>query len=410
MGNQTKDNSAALRAVEQLYREVRELRAVTDAGFTQLGADVTALRKTQADTERKVSATAAWNDLKFDAITWLTLLSIILASQVYVSAVRNAPDWLKAMLPGLEQPAADGSAPAGQPESKQVVAFSRPGELLRKGAPLEGTPYTISSTVGWRHVFGAKDWHEGYDVSTPVGTPLYTVLPVEVQCLTEAQSGGGGIGAAYTVGNERHLWLHLASCTPGTYSSGEQFATTGNTGRSTGAHLDYRVKDMASGEWVRPYADVLRLTLNPDAAIAQANPGIDAPGMVELIKSFEGFHPKPYWDYQQWSWGFGTRAPGANGTIDQASAERELLAYLERNCLPAIAPLGLAEHQAAALASFCYNVGPHQFVGSDTYRHAQAGNHAAAAAALLNWTKAGGKVLPGLVKRREKERAVYLGQ
>ena len=71
--------------------------------------------------------------------------------------------------------------------------------------------------------------------------------------------------------------------------------------------------------------------------------------------------------------------------------------------------MGLAEHQAAALASLCYNLGPHQFQGSDTYRHAQAGNHAAAANAFMGWTKAGGKVLPGLVKRREKERAVYLG-
>lgn len=266
MGNQTNNDSATLRAVEQLYRELRELRAVTDSGFTQLGADVSALRKTQADTERKISATAAWNDLKFDAITWATLLSIIFVSQVYVAAVRNAPGWLKTMLPGMEQPAADGGAPAGAAESKHVVAFSRPGELLRKGAPLEGTPYSVSSTVGWRHIFGAKDWHEGYDVPTPIGTPLYTVLPVEVQC---GSSGGGGLHATYTVGSEQHFWIHLASCTPGSYGIGEVFAKTGNSGsRTTGAHLDYRVKDLSRGEWVRPYADVLRLTLNPDAAIA----------------------------------------------------------------------------------------------------------------------------------------------
>jgi lysozyme len=410
MGNQTQNDSAALRATEQLYREIRELRAVTDAGFTQLGADVTHLRKTQADTERKVSTAAAWSDLKIDALTWATLLAIIFVSQAYVSAIRNAPGWLKAMLPGLEQPAADGSGPAGAAESKQVVAFSRPGDLLRKGAPLEGTDHQITSTVGWRHVFGAKDWHEGYDVDTPTGTPLYTVLPAEVTCLSEAQSGGGGIGAAYTVGSERHLWLHLASCTPGSYSSGEVFAKTGNTGRSTGAHLDYRVKNVSSGEWVRPYADVLRLALNPEAEIKGSNPAINAPSMVELIKSFEGFHPTPYWDFQQYSWGYGTRAPGATGTIDHAGAERELLAYLERNCLPSISPLGLAEHQSAALASLCYNLGPHQFQGSDTYRHAQTGNHAAAADAFMGWTKAGGNVLPGLVTRREKEKAVYLGQ
>ncbi|WP_199289426.1 glycoside hydrolase family protein [Phormidium sp. FACHB-77] len=55
-------------------------------------------------------------------------------------------------------------------------------------------------------------------------------------------------------------------------------------------------------------------------------------------------------------------------------------------------------------------MGPHQFTGSDTYRHAQVGNHQTAADALMSWTKAGGKVLPGLDKRREKERAIYLGE
>ncbi|MBD2107471.1 hypothetical protein [Nodosilinea sp. FACHB-13] len=54
-----------------------------------------------------------------------------------------------------------------------------------------------------------------------------------------------------------------------------------------------------------------------------------------------------------------------------------MLAYLERKCLPAIAPLGFAEHQASALDSFCYNVGPHQFIGSEIYLHAQASNRQA---------------------------------
>jgi lysozyme len=58
----------------------------------------------------------------------------------------------------------------------------------------------------------------------------------------------------------------------------------------------------------------------------------------------------------------------------------------------------------------CYNLGPAQFTGSETFQNAKAGNHQAAADAMKNWTKAGGKVQPGLVKRREKERAVYLGQ
>ncbi|WOD36995.1 hypothetical protein [Nodosilinea sp. E11] len=96
------------------------------------------------------------------------------------------------------------------------------------------------------------------------------------------------------MGNQTHLWLHLASSTPGGYSSGEQFAITSNTDHSTAQALTSTtgLKELASGEWVRHYADVLHLPLNPNAAIAQSSPTIDTPGMVELIKSFEGFHPK----------------------------------------------------------------------------------------------------------------------
>ena len=61
-------------------------------------------------------------------------------------------------------------------------------------------------------------------------------------------------------------------------------------------------------------------TLGHNTAIAQSNLIINALGILELIKEFEGFHLKPYWDFQQWSWGFGTRAPGQHGTTEQATA------------------------------------------------------------------------------------------
>jgi len=36
------------------------------------------------------------------------------------------------------------------------------------------------------------------------------------------------------------------------------------------------------------------------------------------------------------------------------------------------------------------------------------GDYAAAAEAFLVWTKAGGRVLPGLVRRRQDEKELYL--
>jgi GH24 family phage-related lysozyme (muramidase) len=137
--------------------------------------------------------------------------------------------------------------------------------------------------------------------------------------------------------------------------------------------------------------------------------GGEAKDAIQLIKGFEGFHPTPYWDYAQYSWGYGTKAPVPDATIDKAQAEQELKAYLDKNCLPLIEPMELAPNQESALASLCYNLGPVQFQQSEAFLYASQGDHDAAADSFMRWTKAGGQVLPGLVTRREKEKAVYKG-
>lgn len=62
--------------------------------------------------------------------------------------------------------------------------------------------------------------------------------------------------------------------------------------------------------------------------------------------------------------------------------------------------------QRAAFVSFAYNVGTGAFCRSTMARKANAGDMAGACAELSRWTYAGGKQLPGLVKRRATERAM----
>lgn len=69
----------------------------------------------------------------------------------------------------------------------------------------------------------------------------------------------------------------------------------------------------------------------------------------------------------------------------------------------------LAAYQAA-FVSFAYNVGGDKFCGSTMARKANAGDLAGACAELSRWTLAGGKALPGLVTRREKERVLCEGR
>jgi lysozyme len=62
-----------------------------------------------------------------------------------------------------------------------------------------------------------------------------------------------------------------------------------------------------------------------------------------------------------------------------------------------------------AYVDFSYNVGAHAFCASTLVKKLNTGDYAGACNELLNWTKANGRVVPGLIKRRERERQVCIG-
>ena len=64
----------------------------------------------------------------------------------------------------------------------------------------------------------------------------------------------------------------------------------------------------------------------------------------------------------------------------------------------------MTDGQKAAFLSFAFNVGNRAFCGSTLVRKANAGDMPGACAELSRWTRAGGRELPGLVKRRAAER------
>ena len=61
-----------------------------------------------------------------------------------------------------------------------------------------------------------------------------------------------------------------------------------------------------------------------------------------------------------------------------------------------------------SLVSFAFNVGLGNLQRSSLRMKTNRGEFDEAADEFLKWTKAGGRVLPGLVKRRNDERAMYL--
>lgn len=75
-----------------------------------------------------------------------------------------------------------------------------------------------------------------------------------------------------------------------------------------------------------------------------------------------------------------------------------------RRCTPTMPP-----GTVPALTSFVFNVGSGNYCRSTLARKANAGDHVGACKQLYRWVYAGGRVLPGLERRREAEAASCLG-
>jgi lysozyme len=101
--------------------------------------------------------------------------------------------------------------------------------------------------------------------------------------------------------------------------------------------------------------------------------------------------------------------PGARFTKEQCT--ERLYLSLAKHAEPVIrctAPAVLTTGQKVAYVSFAFNVGESAFCNSTLARKARAGDVVGSCNELSRWTMAGGKELPGLVKRRAGELHVCL--
>ena len=68
----------------------------------------------------------------------------------------------------------------------------------------------------------------------------------------------------------------------------------------------------------------------------------------------------------------------------------------------------VTENQCIALVSFAFNIGATNFQRSSVRKNLNRGATLQAAESFLLWNRAGGKVLPGLTRRRNAERRLFL--
>jgi lysozyme len=127
-------------------------------------------------------------------------------------------------------------------------------------------------------------------------------------------------------------------------------------------------------------------------------------------------YPDPATGGAPWTIGVGhTSAAGPprvtrGMTLTREEAFAILAADLARFEAAVAAALPGPHAQAAfdALVSLCFNIGPGNFARSALVRRLKAGDRAGAADAFLAWTMAAGRHLPGLTRRREAERRLFL--
>jgi len=139
-------------------------------------------------------------------------------------------------------------------------------------------------------------------------------------------------------------------------------------------------------------------------------------GGVTLIKEFEGFpfNGRPYRDMVGvWTIGYGhTEGVGPHSKqLTQPQASELLRRDLDDKYGPPVNALDvdLNQHQFDAIVSFVYNCGPGAISPSTGVGKAlRARQWNTAANCLLQWNRAGGKVVPGLTRRRNAERSMFL--
>ena len=141
--------------------------------------------------------------------------------------------------------------------------------------------------------------------------------------------------------------------------------------------------------------------------------------LIQFIKEQEGFSGTKYWDYSQWTIGYGTewkKDQYPNGTITEEEADYELrleLAEFEKEVdrLLAKGTVKHNQHQYDAIVSFTFNLGGQWMSSANRiYNYVLYGHPSEQAFvdAMGAWASAGGEVIRGLMQRRIDEADMYL--
>lgn len=137
---------------------------------------------------------------------------------------------------------------------------------------------------------------------------------------------------------------------------------------------------------------------------------------IASIAGWEGYRGVAYDDgVGVQTLGFGTTRGVQRGdrtdpvrAVQRLAADADKIAADIGQC---IGPVPLYQYEFSAYTQLAYNIGPAAFCGSTIVKllHRQPPDYLGACRQILRWNRAGGRVLPGLQRRREAEFKTCMG-
>ena len=134
---------------------------------------------------------------------------------------------------------------------------------------------------------------------------------------------------------------------------------------------------------------------------------------LDMLKEFEGLRLKAYLPTPDdvWTIGYGhTRGVYEGLIIDYKKAEEFLIDDLKRfeDCVNEVVKVKITQNMFDAMVSLAFNIGCHAFENSTLVKKINQEDYEGAAAEFPRWKFQKGKILAGLLKRRLRERALFL--
>lgn len=135
---------------------------------------------------------------------------------------------------------------------------------------------------------------------------------------------------------------------------------------------------------------------------------------LSLIKKFEGLELNAYQCAAGvWTIGYGhTKGVFEGQTIKKAEADEMLVLEMEEyeKAVNDAVTISIDQCMFDALVSWTYNLGPSNLNASTMLKVLNSGDYDGVPEQIKRWNKAGGKVLEGLIRRREAEALLFEGK